>query len=571
MHLYSELTQMVHSALDVLQAQGQLPSDVLYHAVAVEPCKDEAHGDVATNAAMVLAKSAGKPPRLLAEALQPLLAAHPLVASVEIAGAGFLNLRLHSIAWQQVTASILQLGTSYGSSQFGHGERVNVEYVSANPTGPMHIGHARGAVVGDVLARLLSKAGYEVTKEYYINDAGSQIDVLLQSVRLRAREAMGEEITIPEGLYPGTYLIPIGQQLAARYGEDLGKLADSELRAEVVGAMLAMIQDDLAALGITHDVFVSEYDLQRRGLIEASLSQLEQKGLLYRGVLEPPKGKMPDDYEAREQLLFRSTQFGDDCDRAVAKSDGSHTYFAGDVAYHLDKISRGFTRLVLVLGADHGGYLKRLKAVVNALSGGAVTCDVVVMQLVHLLVAGQPLKMSKRAGRFVTLRDMVDELGKDALRFGLLTRKADVTLDFDVEKVVEATRENPVFYVQYAHARICSVLRHAADKQMQADVQYLSLLTEPAETQFMKKLAEWPRVVLMAAAAAEPHRLAYYALDVATSFHALWQAGHDQASMRFLQDDLPELTSARLALITAGSVVLRSVFEVMGVTPVEKL
>lgn len=576
MHVFELTRSRVLAALETLKQQGFLPGDVAVSAVTTEPPKDASHGEVATNAAMVVSKAAGKNPREVAEKLKALLENDEGVAEINVAGPGFINFRFTPEFWRALVPQILSDENSYGNSSIGNGTKVNLEYVSANPTGPMHIGHARGAVVGDALARLLQKAGYDVTKEYYINDAGSQVDVLARSAYLRYREALGETINIPEGFYPGEYLKVVGESFAAQNGRDYLGVPETEwlpvIKEFALEAMLILIKSDLAALGVEHDVFISEASLHKADKVEEVLADFQKKGLLYTGTLEPPKGKLPEDWEEREQLLFKATQFGDDTDRPLKKSNGTATYFAADIAYHKDKVDRKFNRLILVLGADHGGYVKRLKAAVNALSHGTVQTDVILMQLVNLMANGEQMKMSKRAGTFVTLRDMVDAVGKDAIRFGMLTRKADAVIDFDVEKVKEQSRENPVFYVQYAHARIHSVLRQAAEKGLLPEAEpQLQLLEAAEELQLIKRMAEWPRIVEQAAISAEPHRITYYLHDLASDFHALWNSGKEEANMRFIIEDAQALTIARLALIKACSITIRSGLGVLGVEPVQEL
>ena len=576
MNVYAYFHAEIAAALGRLAMEGKLPLGLDPARLTVEPPRDPSHGDMSTNAAMVLTKQAGMAPRALAELLAGALNTHPEVTEVSVAGPGFLNWRLRDSFWQTRLRDILTAGTAYGSSDVGRAARVNVEYVSANPTGPMHVGHARGAVFGDVLAALLVKAGFEVCREYYINDAGAQVDVLARSAYLRYREALGEAIgEIPPGFYPGDYLKPVGADLAARDGDKWLGADESEwlpvFREFAIAAMLVLIRQDLAALGVNHAVFSSERDLHRSGAVDAALAVLEAAGLIYVGVLEPPKGKTPDDWEPRPQTLFRATQFGDDVDRALKKSDGSWTYFAADIAYHYDKVRRGFPLLIDVLGADHGGYVKRMQAAVTAISGGAASLDVKICQLVHLYDKGQPVKMSKRSGSFVTLRDVVDEVGKDIVRFMMLTRKNDQTLDFDFAKVVEQSRDNTVWYVQYAHARAQSVLRHAAADADSIAASDLSLLSDPAEIALIRLLAGWPRLIEAAAEAHEPHRLAFFLGEVAAAFHALWNKGKDDATLRFILADAPEITLARLALVTSVALVIASGLEVFGVEPVMEL
>lgn len=581
------LFQHFKGVLDVIVAdlvkEGRLPAGMDTSRVAMEPPRDASHGDVATNAAMVLNKAAGMKPRDLAEMLAERLRAVAHVDSVDIAGPGFINLRLADGFWYERLGEILRAGPAYGDSFVGGGEPVNVEYVSANPTGPMHVGHGRGAVVGDVLASLLVKAGYKVSREYYINDAGAQVDVLARSLHLRYREALGETVgAIPEGLYPGEYLIDAGRALAARDGDKWlgGDEADwlAPVRDFAIDAMMALIREDLDVAGVHHDVFTSERALVADGAVDRALATLGARGLIYEGVLEPPKGKQLDDWEPRQQTLFKATDFGDDVDRPVMKSDGSWTYFATDMAYHLDKFQRGFSVLIDVWGADHGGYVKRMDAAVKALSEGKAALDVKLCQMVSLLDGGEPVKMSKRAGTFVTLRDVIDQVGKDVVRFIMLTRKNDAQLDFDLKKVTEQSRDNPVFYVQYAHARARSVLRHAAEELAGTDLSSEVLaqasaarLTDPAELGLIKTMAAWPRMVESAAEAHEPHRIAFYLYDLASAFHGLWNKGRDDASLRFILSEDRELTQARLALVQALAFVIASGLAVLGVTPAEEL
>lgn len=579
MNLFKYFQSEINVALEQLVAEGKLPAGLDTARVTAEPPREAAHGDVATNAAMVLSKAAGQKPRDLAESLAGKLRAHPMVTGVEVAGPGFINLRLADAFWADRLAEVVRAGAGYGQSDLGAGKSVNVEYVSANPTGPMHIGHARGAVVGDALASLLAKAGFSVTREYYINDAGAQVDVLARSTHLRYQEALGVEIgEIPEGLYPGDYLKPVGQNLAQMHGERYRDAPEEEwlpqFRQFAVDAMMGMIRQDLVALGVAHDVFTSERQLVEAGAVDAALTYLEGLGHIYTGVLEPPKGKLPDDWESRPQVLFKATAFGDDVDRPLKKSDGSFTYFASDIAYHLDKVNRGFPAMIDIWGADHGGYVKRMQAAVKAVSNGQADLDVKLCQMVNLLKGGQPYRMSKRAGTFVTLRDLVDAVGKDVVRFIMLTRKNDAHLDFDLDKVLEQTRDNPVFYVNYAHARCHSVLRHAqdmwpdldlsADSLAQAD---LTRLTDPAELALIRVLAGWPRLIESAAEAHEPHRVAFYLYDVAQAFHGLWNKGKDDTQLRFLIEDDKTLSVARLALLMGVISVIASGLGVFGVEP----
>ncbi|WP_170528821.1 arginine--tRNA ligase [Ruegeria arenilitoris] len=580
MNLFSEIRGLVLDALTQMQSEGALPEGLSFDNVAVEPPRDAAHGDMATNAAMVLAKPAKMKPRDIADALAAKLAADARITSAEVAGPGFLNLRLAPSVWQGVLGAVLEQGTDYGRSTMGQGLKVNVEYVSANPTGPLHVGHTRGAVFGDALASLLAYSGHDVTREYYINDGGAQVDVLARSAFERYREANGLSPEIAEGLYPGDYLIPIGEALKEKYGDSLLDKPESEWLAEVrvfaTDAMMDLIRADLKALGVEMDVFFSEKSLYGTGKIEAALKSLSDKGLIYEGVLEPPKGKTPEDWEPREQTLFKSTAHGDDVDRPVKKSDGSWTYFAPDIAYHYDKVSRGFDALIDVFGADHGGYVKRMKAAVSALSDGKVPLDIKLTQLVKLWKNGEPFKMSKRAGNFVTLRDVVDQVGPDVTRFVMLTRKNDAPLDFDFDKVLEQSRENPVFYVQYAHARVMSVLRRAAEAGIAADeatlkAADLSKIDHAAELVVAKKLAEWPRLVEIAARTNEPHRVAFYLYELAGDFHALWNKGNEEMSLRFLQDGDAATSQAKIALARAVSVVISAGLGILGVTPAQEM
>jgi len=580
MNLFSEIRGLVLDALAQMQSEGALPEGLSFDNVAVEPPRDAAHGDMATNAAMVLAKPAKMKPRDIADVLAGKLAADDRITSAEVAGPGFLNLRLAPSVWQGVLAAVLEKGIDYGRSTMGQGQKVNVEYVSANPTGPLHVGHTRGAVFGDALASLLAYSGHDVTREYYINDGGAQVDVLARSAYERYREANGLSPEIAEGLYPGDYLIPIGEALKEKYGDSLIDKPESEwledLREFSTDAMMDLIRADLKALGVEMDVFFSEKSLYGTGRIEAALQSLTDKGLIYEGVLEPPKGKKPEDWEPREQTLFKSTEHGDDVDRPVKKSDGAWTYFAPDIAYHYDKVSRGFDALIDVFGADHGGYVKRMKAAVSALSDGKVPLDIKLTQLVKLWKNGEPFKMSKRAGNFVTLRDVVDQVGPDVTRFVMLTRKNDAPLDFDFDKVLEQSRENPVFYVQYAHARIMSVLRRAAEAGIAADDASLSGADlskndHASELTVAKKLAEWPRLVEIAARTNEPHRVAFYLYELAGDFHALWNKGNDETQLRFIQDGDVATSQSKIALARAVSVVISAGLGILGVTPAQEM
>ena len=581
-NIFAEILDRVHRANDELIAAGVLPAEIDQSRIAVEPPRDSAHGDMATNAAMVLAKDAGKKPRELAEAIAAKLRADELVGTVEVAGPGFINLTLKPAAWSEALRNAVRLGPRYGSSDIGRGVPVNVEYVSANPTGPMHIGHGRGAVFGDALANLLAFTGFNVTREYYVNDAGAQVDVLARSAYLRYREALGEAIgAIPEGLYPGDYLKSVGSALAAEFGNALLDRSEAEwlpiVRDVAVGVMMVMIRDDLAALSITQEVFFSERSLVHgdTDLVAATIDWLRQRGYVYEGRLPPPKGAPVEDWEDREQTLFRSTAFGDDSDRPLMKSDGSYTYFASDIAYHRTKLERGFRVLIDIWGADHGGYVKRLQAAVAALSDRKADLDVKLIQLVKLLRAGEPVKMSKRAGEFVTLREVVDEVGRDAVRFMMLFRKNDAALDFDLAKVIEQSRDNPVFYVQYGHARGQSVFRNAraafadlpgdfADPAVLTEAR-LERLSDRAEVALMRRIALYPRIVEAASAAHEPHRIAFYLFELASEFHALWTLGNSSPHLRFIIQNDPELTLARLVLVEGVVTVLASGLALLGV------
>ena len=583
MNLFAHFHEVVAAEVLALVKTGALPEGLDLSRIAVEPPRDPNHGDLSTNAAMVLAKPAGKNPRELAQQLAERLRAHPDVTSADVAGPGFLNLRLVDAFWHARLAEILRAGPSYGDSGMGQGRRVNVEYVSTNPTGPLHVGHGRGAVFGDALAALLEKAGFSVCREYYINDAGAQVDTLARSTYLRYREALGERIEgIPEGYYPGEYLIETARRLAERDGKIwLGKPEPEWLapvRDFAIAEMMRQIRDDLVALGVDQKVFSSERALVAAGAIEKALATLEANGLIYTGVLEPPKGKLPEDWEPRPQTLFRSTQFGDDVDRPLKKSDGSWTYFAADIAYHLDKYRRGFADMIDVWGADHGGYVKRMQAAVKALTQGKGSLDVKLCQLVNLFDKGQPVRMSKRAGTFITLREVVDEVGKNVFRFIMLTRRNDQPLDFDFAKVTEQSKDNPVFYVQYAHARAASVLRLAAEQIPAAELgseslaeSRLSRLVAAEELTLVKRLASWPRLVESAAETHEPHRIAFYLQDLAAEFHMLWNRGKEEPGLRFLIAEEPELTKARLALVQGVKHVIASGLRVFGVEPVEEM
>jgi len=580
MDIYADFAARVAAALKALYPEAS--AELIARAV-VEPPRDPGHGDLSSNAAMVVAKPLGKNPREIAAALAEHFKSDPDVETVEVAGPGFLNFRLDEPAWHRVLRSVDELGGGYGKSNLGKGERVNVEYVSANPTGPMHVGHTRGAVFGDALASLLDYCGYEVTREYYINDAGGQVDILARSAFLRYREALGETIEIPSGYYPGDYLKPVGEHLANAYGRDLLDMPETEWLPKVkeltLKMMLDLIQTDLANLGVRHDVFFSEKTLHGQGGdIDLTLAWLRQEGLVYQGRLDPPKGQVDDDYEDREQTLFRAKDFGDDVDRALVKSDGSYTYFAADIAYHRNKYLRGFKHMINVFGADHSGYVSRLKAAVKAVSGGEADVDVKIMQLVRLLKNGEPFKMSKRSGDLVLVSDVVEEVGVDATRFMLLYRRNEQAMDFDFALVKEQTRDNPVFYVQYAHARTCSVFRTAENELPALDLSDVELskapfelLVSPADIELIKAVAQWPRTVAAAALAHEPHRIAFYLYELSAAFHAFWAKGKDDRALRFVNPEDLKLTVARLALVGAVRQVLVNGLTVLGVSAPDEL
>jgi arginyl-tRNA synthetase len=588
-HLFADVLTRVHAVCGALAAEGGWPAGIDLSRVVVEPPRDASHGDMATNAAMVLAKEAKAKPRDLAEAMAIKLRADDLIASVDVAGPGFINLTLKPKAWSDALRTVLSEGESYGRSGLGAAQKVNVEYVSANPTGPMHVGHCRGAVFGDALAGLLTFAGYDVTREYYINDAGAQVDVLARSAYLRYREALGEAIgEIPEGLYPGDYLKPVGQALAAEYGDKLLTLSEAAwlplARSKAIVMMMDEIKGDLAALNIKHDVFFSERSLIDGGnnRVAETVDYLRSKGDVYEGRLPPPKGAPVEDYEDREQTLFRATAYGDDVDRPLSKSDGSYTYFASDIAYHRNKFDRGFADMIDVWGADHGGYIKRVQAAIKAVTSGKAALDVKIVQLVKLLRNGEPVKMSKRSGDFVTLREVVDEVGKDAVRFMMLYRKNDAVLDFDLAKVIEQSRENPVFYVQYGHARGHSVFRNArevvpdlpeeaGDRAAYLATAPVERLTDPAELGLLRQLALYPRMIEAAAVAHEPHRIAFYLYDLASEFHALWTRGRDLPYLRFIINNDAEITRARLALVQGVVSVLASGLAILGVNAPDEM
>ena len=591
-NIFSDFRRLVVlPALDDLVAHAGLPTGLDRSRVTVEPPRDPAHGDLATNAAMVLAGPLKENPMALAERIVAALKGRELLTgdyrgsgfTVTAVRPGFINVKLAPEVWHAQLRAILRAGAAFGDSAIGGGERVNVEFVSTNPTGPMTAAHGRGAVVGDALASLLTKAGFSVAREYYINDSGAQVDILARSAYLRYREALGEAVgPIPEGYYPGEYLVETGRELAQRDGTRWLGRPEQEWLAPVrdfaVNHMMALIRADLSALVVRHDLFVSEHELVEKGAVDDCLAELEQRGLIYTGILEPPKGKLPDDWEPREQTLFRATRFGDDTDRPLKKSDGSWTYFAGDIAYHRDKFRRGFTNLIDVWGADHSGYVKRLQAAVRAVTDGAATLDVKLCQLVHMFEEGVPVRMSKRAGTFVALAEVIDKVGKDVFRFMMLTRRNDQALDFDFAKVTEQSRDNPVFYVQYAHARAASVMRHAAEQFPEDDLSDEALtrapiqrLSDPAELALVRQLAGWPRVVESAGEAHEPHRIAFYLQEVAALFHALWNKGKDEATLRFILAGEPALTRARLALVRAVAIVIASGLAVIGVEPVQEM
>lgn len=583
MHRFQSVRAQLISILESMVSAGDLPAGLSFENVSVDFTREAAHGDMAINAAMVLAKPAGQNPRALAEKLSEKLKGIEGVAAVEIAGPGFINLRFADAYWQSLIPEVMNAGTDYGALSMGAGEKMNVEYVSANPTGPLHVGHVRGAVFGDALARLLSKAGYDVCKEYYINDAGAQVDKLADSAFVRYREACGEVIgEIPEGLYPGGYLVPVGQALKEKFGDSLLKQPREQylpaVKEVALASMMELIKGDLRALGIEHDIFTSEAAITKAGKVEEAIDAMKARDLIYVGVLDAPKGKEPDDWEPRPQTLFKASEFGDDVDRALIKADGSWTYFAPDIALHYDKYKRGFNRMVNVWGADHGGYVKRIKAAVSALTGGEGSVEVKLCQMVKFLRDGEPAKMSKRAGTFVTAQQLLEEVGKDVVRFMMLTRKNDAPLDFDFAKVSEQSKDNPVFYVHYAHARIHSVLRHAESsmtdalaKAGQADADLLADLKHPAELALLKRMAAYPKILEGAAAAFEPHRVAFYLQELAAEFHSLWNQGNEDTALRFLQEGAVEATAARLALIKACATVLASGLDIMGVTPKEEL
>lgn len=583
MNIFKDFQTTIKDIITSLSNDGSLPEGLDLKNITTEAPRDSSHGDIATNAAMVLVKQAKMKPRDIAELIASGLEKSDNVDKVDIAGPGFINIRLKTDFIQNQVCVILENGLDYGRSKYGKKEKVNVEYVSANPTGPLHVGHCRGAVFGDALATLLDYVGFDVAKEYYINDAGGQINTLAQSAYYRYLEALGEDVgEIPEGLYPGKYLIPVGEALAEKYDDSLKGKDENEwledLKAFASSAMMDLVRDDLETLGIKHEVFFSEKSMHDNGDIQKGLEALEEKGLIYTGVLEAPKGKLPDDWEERPQTLFKSTQFGDDVDRALKKSNGDWTYFAADVAYHKNKMDRGFNQQIDVWGADHGGYVKRVQSVLTALSDGNASLDVKLCQMVKLMRDGEPVKMSKRSGNFITLRDIVDEVGKDVVRFIMLTRKNDASLEFDFTKVTEQSKDNPVFYVQYGHARVFSVLKKAKDAFKNIDVSDiglknadLSLLNDESELQLIKAMVNWPRIVESAAISHEPHRISYYLYDLASEFHGLWNKGNDRVDLRFIIDDNADVTLARLAMIRAFSNIIASGLGILGVEPVNEM
>ena len=573
MNIFNLFEAEFKSIVETMKVEKILPADVNTGRVVFELPRDASHGDLACNAAMVLAKQVGAKPRDLAAQFATRLQAIDSVTDIEIAGPGFINMRVKPALWAAELTAIIAAGDDYGRNDSGQGRPVNVEYVSANPTGPLHAAHARGAVLGDAMASMLEFCGWNVIREYYVNDAGGQVDVLARSAYLRYREALGEEIgEIPSGFYPGAYLVDVGTALAEKVGKQYLDADEDEwlpaVRSFAIEAIMDGIARDLQALGIRMDRFSSERSLVESGAVQAAIDRLVTQNDVYRGVLQPPKGKEPEDWEPREQLLFRASEFGDDTDRPLQKSDGSWTYFASDVAYHMDKLDRTGGPLVNIFGVDHGGYVKRMKAAVEALSGKKDMLDIRLCQLVNLMENGKPVKMSKRAGTFVTVRDVIDAVGADVIRFIMLTRRSDQTLDFDYAKVTEQSRDNPVFYVQYAHARACSVLRQAPQADVAAD---LDRLTAPAEMVVIKALASWPRLVVSAAQSHEPHRVAFFLMDLAAAFHALWTAGREAPELRFIREDDAGLTAARLCLVKATALVIRSGLGVLSITAREEM
>ena len=577
MNLFGYFQTVVKAELTGMAESGEFPPGLDLSKITAEPPRDASHGDVATNAAMVVAKPASLAPKVMAKKLAMRLATHEDVETATVAGPGFINLRLKESFWPKVLGAILESGSDYGSSDIGKNIKTNVEYVSANPTGPLHVGHCRGAVFGDALAALLKVSGYEVSKEYYINDAGAQVDTVARSAYLRYREALGESIgEIPAGLYPGDYLLPVGEALAREYGSRLQDMVEAEwlpiVRARAIAMMLDLIRDDLASLNIHQEVFFSEKSLHDSGEVRDTVADLRAAGQVYEGRLPPPKGELPEDWEDREQTLFRATDFGDDMDRPLLKSNGDYTYFASDVAYSRNKIRRGFNQLIYVLGADHGGYVKRLRAVATAIAGpGKVDVIVRLCQLVKLYRHGEPVRMSKRSGDFITLREVVDEVGADVLRFMMLYRKNEAPLDFDFAKVTEQSKDNPVFYVQYAHARICSVLRNGAEEGMLGTSPDFSLLIDEAERAVVRRLAEYPKMLEGAALAHEPHRISFYLYELASDFHSLWNKGKESPQLRFILKDEVDISNTRLAFLHTIRYVLANGLRILGVTPVEEM
>ncbi|MEK9551872.1 MAG: arginine--tRNA ligase [Alphaproteobacteria bacterium] len=574
MNIFRFFEEEFKTIVDEMKSAGSLPADLDTSRVVFELPREASHGDLACNAAMVLAKPAAMKPRDLAEAISAKIGGIAGVTAVEIAGPGFINIRVEPRLWAQEIDDIIAAGTDYGRNESGAGQPVNVEYVSANPTGPLHAAHARGAVLGDAMAGLLDFCGWNVTREYYINDAGAQVDTLARSAHLRYCEALGRNIgEIPAGLYPGSYLVEVGEKLAAAHGEAFLDADEAEwlepVRSFTIDAMMDGVRQDLDALGISMDRFSSERALVDSGSVAAAIERLTNEGHVYRGILEPPKGKEPEDWEPREQLLFRASEFGDDTDRPLQKSDGSWTYFASDVAYHMDKLDRTGGPLINIFGVDHGGYVKRMNAAVEALSGRKGMLDIRLCQLVNLMDNGRPVKMSKRAGTFVTVRDVIDSVGADVIRFIMLTRRSEQTLDFDFARVTEQSRDNPVFYVQYAHARACSVLRQAGEDA--AAEAAMDRLDHPAEMEVLRQLASWPKLVISAANAHEPHRIAFFLMDLAAAFHALWTAGREAPELRFIREDDAALTAARLRLVKATALVIRSGLGVLAIEAREEM
>ena len=580
MNLFANVHGLVLESLASLQSSRALPADLDFKNVTVEAPRDSSHGDMSTNAAMILAKQAKMRPREIADLLLKKLESNTQIEHIEVAGPGFLNLTLSKNIWLEAIPQIVKLNKEFGRSSIGKEKRVNVEFVSANPTGPIHVGHTRGAVFGDALANLLGFAGYNVTREYYINDGGAQIDILARSVYLRYLEANGIAVEFIEGTYPGEYLIPVGESLKEGFGDVFVEADEAEwlpkFRAHAVRSMMELIESDLLSLGIKMDVFYSEKSLYGTGRIETALEELSAKGLIYEGYLDPPKGKLPEDWEPRKQTLFRSSEYGDDVDRPIKKSDGQWTYFAPDIAYHYDKISRKFDHLINIFGADHGGYVKRMKAAVRALSNDDITLDIKLTQLVRLYKNGEPFKMSKRAGNFISLRDLVEQVGSDVTRFVMLTRKNDAPLDFDFDKVLEQSRDNPVFYVQYAYARINSVLKKARvaninvcdSSLISADMQGVE---HESEVYIIKKVCEWPRLVELAAKHNEPHRVAFYLYELASEFHAFWSKGKDTPSLRFVHEDNVMRSLSKLAIARSVAIVISNGLGILGVQPMDEM